>query len=109
VIDTHGVLQVDDNALKAVPAAVAASAEQACASEIDAAQAAANALQPPATPQELARATAFARCMREHGWPNFPDPDAHGRFTASTPGSTPSSKNDPSFQACLHLVPPRGH
>jgi hypothetical protein len=42
--------------------------------------------------------------MRQHGWPNFPDPDAQGRFVASTPSAMPSTKNDPSFQACRSLL-----
>jgi hypothetical protein len=34
---------------------------------------------PPRT--RLADALAFARCMRDHGFPNFPDPTAHGELT----------------------------
>jgi hypothetical protein len=50
---------------------------------------------------------AFAACMRKHGMPNFPDPNAQGGFVGS-PGSgwDPSS---PQFQAaqkaCAYLNP----
>jgi hypothetical protein len=33
------------------------------------------------TRTRLADALAFARCMRDHGFPNFPDPTAHGELT----------------------------
>ena len=29
---------------------------------------------------DIAKARSFARCMREHGVADFPDPDAHGSF-----------------------------
>lgn len=100
VLDAHGGLQVDDQLLKSLPAAVALAAENACKTQIDAAQAAAGTARPAATPQELQQATTFAHCMRQHGWPRFPDPDASGRFELTNPADGPSSKRDPSFQAC---------
>jgi hypothetical protein len=33
------------------------------------------------TRTRLADALAFARCMRDHGFPSFPDPTAHGELT----------------------------
>ena len=53
-----------------------------------------------ATPQEIQQATQFAECMRQHGWPNFPDPDSHGHFEVTNPNDGPTTKSDPSFQAC---------
>ena len=52
-------------------------------------------------------ALAFSRCMRSHGVPNFPDPDASGNFPPFTSGSskeTSAAAND----ACDHLLPSRG-
>ena len=33
------------------------------------------------SPAQKAGALAFARCMRSHGFPNFPDPNANGQLT----------------------------
>jgi hypothetical protein len=100
VLDTHGDLQYDDQLIKNLPAAVSQAAQQACRSKIDAAQASVAAAQPAATPQEIQEATQFAQCMRQHGWPNFPDPDSHGSFQFSNPNDGPQNKRDPAFQAC---------
>jgi hypothetical protein len=108
VFDTHGQLQIDDQLLRSLPASVTQSAEQACTAQIDAAQQAAGAQRPVATPQELAQATRFAQCMRQHGWPNFPDPDANGSFRSSPPGAMPPTKSDPSFRACAGQLGTRG-
>jgi hypothetical protein len=108
VLDTRGHLQIDDQLLNSLPASVTQAAEQACRAQIDAAQQAAEPQRPPATPQELAQATRFAQCMRQHGWPNFPDPDAQGSFSSSTPGALPPTKRDPSFQACRGQLGTRG-
>ena len=108
VVDTHGQIQYDEQLIKNLPAAVTQRAQLACQSQINAAQSAAANAQPPATPQEIAQATRFAQCMRQHGWPNFPDPDAQGSFSSSTPGAMPPTKNDPSFRACSNQLPTKG-
>jgi hypothetical protein len=63
---------------------------------------------PPADMQALLR---FARCMREHGVTDFPDPDAEGNFSVP-PGSTGLGPKNPSFQralqACRQLDPNKG-
>jgi hypothetical protein len=100
VLDSHGHLQADDQLLNSLPAAVAQSVKNACKTLIDAAQASVDAAQPAATPQELQQATNFARCMRQHGWPHFPDPNAHGGYQTTNPSDGPTTKSDPSFQAC---------
>jgi len=100
VVDTHGNLQYDDQLLKSLPAAVSQAAQVACRSQINAAEASVNVAQPPATPQEIQQATQFAQCMRQHGWPNFPDPDSHASFQLANPNDGPRDKRDPSFQAC---------
>ena len=107
VVDTHGNIQYDDQLIKNLPAAVTQRAQLACQSEINAAETAANNAQPAATPQEIQQATQFAQCMRRHGWPNFPDPDSHGRFELTNPHDGPTTKNDPSFQACRAQLGPR--
>jgi len=107
VIDTHGNLQVDDQILNSLPASLVQAVKQACTTQIDAAQAAVNTTQQAATPQVIAQETRFAQCMRQHGWPNFPDPDPHGGFSATAPGQVPTSKSDPAFQACRAALPSR--
>jgi len=107
VVDTHGQIQYDEQLIKNLPAAVTQRAQLACQSQINAAQSAAANAQPPATPQEIAQATRFAQCMRQHGWPNFPDPDSHGGFELSNPHDGPTTKNDPSFQACRSIMASR--
>ena len=53
-----------------------------------------------ATPQELAAEKKFAQCVRQHGYPSFPDPSPSGGFQ-STPGGPPlPAKSSPAFQAC---------
>jgi hypothetical protein len=59
------------------------------------------------TPQQQAQLLKFARCMRSHGVPKFPDP--------TTKGLSPSGvdPNTSQFQAaqkvCRTLLPNRGH
>lgn len=53
------------------------------------------ALVPPPTPAESARAHAFelrvATCMRKHGVPNFPDPGPDGKYPGGWPQSLTST------------------
>jgi hypothetical protein len=63
---------------------------------------------PPADMQALLR---YARCMREHGVADFPDPDAQGNFKA--PPSVQREGKSPrllrALQACRQLSPyPKG-
>jgi hypothetical protein len=50
----------------------------------------------------------FARCIREHGFPSFPDPQADGSFRASDlpqgvkPGNPPF---DAALRACRQVNP----
>jgi hypothetical protein len=56
-----------------------------------------------AGPSRGDEALAFARCMRSHGVPNFPDPNAQGDFAPFDAGvskSVSASAND----ACKHLM-----
>jgi hypothetical protein len=60
-------------------------------------------VRPPADMQALLR---YARCMREHGVADFPDPDAAGNFRApagSTDPKTPRFQR--ALQACRQLDP----
>jgi hypothetical protein len=55
------------------------------------------------------QAVAFAQCMRENGAPDFPDPDAQGRFR----GLGHEQQDNPKFraaqEACRDLAPGAEH
>lgn len=59
------------------------------------------------TRQHVTQLMAFAACMRKHGLPNFPDPNANGGFTSSQSSSW--DPGSPQFQAaqkaCAYLNP----
>jgi hypothetical protein len=82
-----------------------ASVRRACQSIYDRLPSSARGEQerPPADMQALLR---FARCMREHGVADFPDPDAEGNFRAPAGATNPKT---PGFQrameACRQLNP----
>jgi hypothetical protein len=49
---------------------------------------------------------AFSRCVREHGVPNYPDPDSSGTLPASGKQIARSSPQFPAAEsACTHLLP----
>jgi hypothetical protein len=41
---------------------------------------------PPSSPQQIRYMLAFARCVRDHGFPNFPDPNTQGQFDLTGTG-----------------------
>jgi hypothetical protein len=48
------------------------------------------------------QALAYARCMRSHGEPGFPDPTSQGAFSRIPP---PSPQYQSANKACQHLLP----
>jgi hypothetical protein len=57
----------------------------------------------------FAQVVALAQCMRSHGVPNFPDPNASGSFTLSSNGASgtvdiDSSQVRTAYGACRHLL-----
>ena len=58
-------------------------------------------------PSQQDGAFAFARCMRRHGVPDFPDPDAQGQFPSFHTGTSKqiSARAD---GVCRHLLPSGG-
>jgi hypothetical protein len=53
------------------------------------------------------RAVAFARCMRSHGVPSFPDPHADGSFPSFQTGVS-KQVSVAADEACKHLLPSGG-
>jgi hypothetical protein len=50
---------------------------------------------------------AFARCMRSHGVPDYPDPTSSGKLPSATPQQlgVSSAQDEVAQNACLHLLP----
>ena len=101
-------LRLDSNGQVSVPAGTPdppKSVERACRSIWERLPASASGEQgrPPADIQAL---VGYARCMREHGIADFPDPQADGRFplpASLRAGKTPSFVR--AMQACRQLNP----
>jgi hypothetical protein len=55
-----------------------------------------------AGPTRVHAALAYARCMRSHGVPDFPDPTSNGNFVL--PSSSVSSQETAANQVCNHLL-----
>ena len=53
--------------------------------------------------QMLSKLLQFARCMRSHGVPDFPDPDSVGLRVA--PSVTHLPQYQTAYQACKSLLP----
>lgn len=63
----------------------------------------------------LTQELALTQCMRSHGLPNFPDPNASGGFSLTTSSSAPSgevnidsSQVQTAYGKCRHLLPGGG-
>jgi hypothetical protein len=53
-------------------------------------------------------AAAYARCMRSHGAPNWPDPDSGGHFLKTLANRADFSAPESAYRACQHLLPHGG-
>jgi hypothetical protein len=53
-------------------------------------------------------ALAYARCVRSHGVPNFPDPNADGTFPKANIPAGSGQKITSANRTCGHLLPARG-
>jgi hypothetical protein len=53
-------------------------------------------------------AAAYARCMRSHGAPNWPDPNNEGQFVKTLANRADFSAPAPAHNACRHLLPHGG-
>jgi hypothetical protein len=100
-------LGIDKSQLLAVSRAALNNALTACRTELARAGFEAGRLHPTSvTPAQMAQILAFARCVRAHGIPNFPDP-APGTGEITLPPGT--AKDSPVLQAadraCQHYLP----
>jgi len=53
-------------------------------------------------------AAAYARCMRGHGAPNWPDPNSNGQFLKTLANRADFRAPAPAYRACQHLLPHGG-
>ena len=101
----HAIL--DKHALLAFPSSVFTQAVLACHSALEQAgfrggqNAAAN-------PQDIRDLLAFARCVRNHGIPNFPDPNSQGGFNLAGTGIN-SHQLSPTELAAARTCLPTAH
>src|SRR5579859_497559 len=82
-----------------------ANIQQACQSIANRLPPDAQESQPP-TPASMQALVRFARCMRSHGVPNWPDPNALGEFPMTTQMAGQFKGGDrKATGACIHYVP----
>jgi hypothetical protein len=53
-------------------------------------------------------AAAYARCMRAHGAPNWPDPNSNGQFVKTLANRAAFHAPESAYRACQHLLPHGG-
>jgi hypothetical protein len=63
---------------------------------------------PAAGSSNFQEALAYAKCMRSHGAPGWPDPNNQGQFFKTTADSARFHAPASAYQACLHLLPDHG-
>jgi hypothetical protein len=62
----------------------------------------------PRSAADMAKLRAFARCMREHGLADWPDPDADGAFALPSRLQSRQPLTRPAEQACRRYLPSGG-
>jgi hypothetical protein len=50
----------------------------------------------------------YAKCMRSHGAPNWPDPNSQGQFLKTKTNSADFQAPASAYNACVHLLPNGG-
>jgi hypothetical protein len=50
----------------------------------------------------------YAKCMRSHGAPNWPDPNSQGQFLKTKTNTADFQAPASAYRACLHLLPNGG-
>ena len=83
-----------------------ASAEEACRTIIDQLPDTGPTSAPPVSAAVFHQWLAFAGCMRQHGLPDFPDPNTDGSFTLPPDiVHLPNGAIRPQVEACRGLAP----
>jgi hypothetical protein len=58
-----------------------------------------------ASPQQIQYLLAFARCVRDHGFPNFPDPNSEGGFDLAGTGINPDQLSPAQLSTATTCLP----
>jgi hypothetical protein len=58
---------------------------------------------------QISQLLAFARCMRSHGVPDFPDPSSASKFPGAQQLGVGSARYRSAVNACQHLLPNAGN
>jgi hypothetical protein len=112
---THGVPNFPDSGSEGSKEAVVRALKEVSNSQTEAAQTACQRLQPNGgqpnqaqLAQHLSDLLAFARCMRMHGIPNFPDPTSNGQVTHEMLGKAGINVHQPvvlqAADACVSVT-----
>src|SRR5690348_18383002 len=57
---------------------------------------------------KLQTAIDYAKCMRSHGAPNWPDPNSQGFFLKTNSNAAAFQAPASAYRACVHLLPNGG-
>jgi hypothetical protein len=57
---------------------------------------------------DFQKALAYAKCMRSHGAPGWPDPNDQGQFFKTAANGAKFSAPASAYQSCTHLLPDHG-
>ncbi|PZF91696.1 hypothetical protein [Micromonospora deserti] len=63
----------------------------------------------PPTPEQIANRHALAKCMREEGVPDYPDPDANGNFPQSWGNAETNPQEEAATQRAMQICEPLRH
>lgn len=100
----QGQAVLDKQALRSYPETVVNQAVDVCRAALEKAgfQGGPNAA---ASPREIQNLLAFARCVRNHGISNFPDPDSQGNFNFAGTGINPHSLSPAELHVARTCLP----
>ena len=109
--DSSGAPTINKQALLTAPSAVVTQALAACRTALDRAGLQLGHVHDPhsaPSPQQLQALLAYARCIRAHGEPNFPDPDPSNGQISLPPGVSKLSAGFVAAQQACHSKLPGG-
>jgi hypothetical protein len=86
------------------PGSAPASTQQACQHLFPSSSAS-----PPVPQAQFQQLVRLAQCLREHGSPNWPDPDPDGSFPLPSSLNPKDPANQAAGRACQQYMPSSGH
>jgi hypothetical protein len=86
------------------PGSAPASTQQACQHLFPS-----NSASPPVPQAQFQLLVRYAECLRQHGSPNWPDPDPDGSFPLPSSINPKDAANQAAGRACQRYLPSSGH